>query len=167
MYDSRAELAQAFEFTIETRIEEWGTKGVTLQSNMPDFLIYIAFLHIIVTINLFLWSPSLFNLFEFRNTVQYDLFICLLDFSSENKLIQESIHLVEVKHYIQLCEKDSIAGLNVHFTKNWSLSYFTTSHTSLKYSSRSSTKRWIVSINSNSLSVVSTPKTKYRPAYLR
>ena len=53
--------------------------------------------------------------------------------------------------------------------KNWNSEFeiLFTSQTLLKYSSRSSTNRWTVSIKSSSLSVTSTPKTKKRPAYLR
>jgi hypothetical protein len=48
-----------------------------------------------------------------------------------------------------------------------SLKLHVTSQTLLKYWSSSSTKRWIVSISNSSLSAVSAPKTKYKPAYLR
>ncbi len=42
-----------------------------------------------------------------------------------------------------------------------------TSQTLLKYWSKSSTNKWMVSIRRSSLSVESHPKTKYKPAYLR
>ena len=56
MSDSRAELAQAFGFRIETRIEARGAKGVTLQFKISDFLLDIAFLHTIVAAYVFLSS---------------------------------------------------------------------------------------------------------------
>ena len=86
-------------------VEARETKGCVIEALDIKRTDHDFFLHLIATIWAFSSFRRLFNLFEFCNTVQYDFFICLLNLSSENKLIQKGIHFIKVENYIQLCDK--------------------------------------------------------------